>query len=700
MYRPYNFNRQVQWRPPIQNNNTNIYIAVGILFALLIIIIVAVIIIIKKKETSKKSNQPEKENSLSDNPPSISSSSSNSSNLSASGRSSTPGSSSTTSNTSSTSDINITGNTPASGNTSTGVNSSKTGGFSTPSNQPTTSSTSTGSKTSSDKFYTFSPMYGNNTNKCLTLNPIGTNVSSDRKNRLYLSTCDSNDVFQKFKLSTNNDIKTPDDNCISIDTVQIPLTSMNYRLNKTVDSKYSKYFYPKIEACTTTKDFKYNETNNKIENGTQQSLFHLYNNLCFTGDNSYRNCTGIEQTALQSPLRDQPYIHPTNIPNTSKILKTGQWTDINTLDSNLWRKNETTAPSFYGIEFKGTAKKIKHSTDANNQSNWCIHANTDGTITMEPDNNSANCTLWKYQDLYKMIQKDGTNKCIQIGGDCGYKNCMRRLCLKDCATIGNLNGSGQSIEYIKDNKDDGHRLKEVGSDKYVSNSTYYATYGFNGEKVGCTSEFNSGNNNPNDYLIMRNNEYGGDPEKVHSGFNTSKAFKFVDNNTNNDPCFDGESSITLYNGSTKKIKELIKGDEVLSINGNKSLIRCIIKNKVGCKIQLSNINNMLITPWHPIKINNKWIFPNDMNPPSDVYIDYIYNIVLNDHHIVYINGIEVVTLGHNFTDSIVSHPYLGTSRVINDLERISGFNEGLIENIKAVRSEDTGLICKFIKNDI
>jgi len=58
--------------------------------------------------------------------------------------------------------------------------------------------------------------------------------------------------------------------------------------------------------------------------------------------------------------------------------------------------------------------------------------------------------------------------------------------------------------------------------------------------------------------------------------------------------------------------------------------------------------------------------------------EYVYNFVLNDHHQFLVDGIPVVTLGHNFKGPVVSHPYLGTNLVIDDLKKHPDWESGLI----------------------
>jgi hypothetical protein len=45
-------------------------------------------------------------------------------------------------------------------------------------------------------------------------------------------------------------------------------------------------------------------------------------------------------------------------------------------------------------------------------------------------------------------------------------------------------------------------------------------------------------------------------------------------------------------------------------------------------------------------------------------------LVLENHHIMFINGLKCITLGHNFTNhKKLIHPYYGTNKVIENLMR-------------------------------
>ena len=54
-------------------------------------------------------------------------------------------------------------------------------------------------------------------------------------------------------------------------------------------------------------------------------------------------------------------------------------------------------------------------------------------------------------------------------------------------------------------------------------------------------------------------------------------------------------------------------------------------------------------------------------------------MVLDKDHIAIVNGTPLILLGHNYTEGILKHPYLGSRAVIRDLRRLPGWDQGLIE---------------------
>lgn len=174
-------------------------------------------------------------------------------------------------------------------------------------------------------------------------------------------------------------------------------------------------------------------------------------------------------------------------------------------------------------------------------------------------------------------------------------------------------------------------------------------------------------------------------------------------------CFSGDSQIIKVDSTNNEYNVLVstikKGDIVKTIDKNNLLahttVKCVVKSLVPSgTISMCNINNMLITPWHPIIFNNKWVFPIDISPEENIKLDCVYNIVLESNHIVWINSTPVVTLGHNFINDIVAHPYYGSQQVINDLSQMNGWNDGFITISQPNIVRTNGLVSKLFDKNI
>ena len=164
--------------------------------------------------------------------------------------------------------------------------------------------------------------------------------------------------------------------------------------------------------------------------------------------------------------------------------------------------------------------------------------------------------------------------------------------------------------------------------------------------------------------------------------NSSSSSSYIPTNMNSymnsgGVCFDGDSVVIMENGGIQLVKSIKKGD--ILFNGYK--VRCVIKTKVNGLIDMCQINNMLITPWHPLCMNddNNWVFPINIVQPIKIDIDFVYNFVLEEGHYCIINGLKVVTLGHDFDNNdVIQHSYYGSNHVIQDLMKFQGWNEGLV----------------------
>ena len=144
-------------------------------------------------------------------------------------------------------------------------------------------------------------------------------------------------------------------------------------------------------------------------------------------------------------------------------------------------------------------------------------------------------------------------------------------------------------------------------------------------------------------------------------------------------CYDGNGIVKMYDNSKKKVQDLVKGDEILTRNNGKAYVKCLIRTNITKdKIPMCKINDLYITPYHPIYINNNWMFPKDYVTTEDVIMESVYNVVLTNGDSLYVNNTLVVSLGHNITDDVARHSYLGTNNVINDLSLKMGYANGFV----------------------
>eukprot|EP00943_MAST-04B_sp_MAST-4B-sp1_P005209 g5209.t1 len=191
--------------------------------------------------------------------------------------------------------------------------------------------------------------------------------------------------------------------------------------------------------------------------------------------------------------------------------------------------------------------------------------------------------------------------------------------------------------------------------------------------------------------------------KPRPGYTGSRVASMRSYNSRSAGCFDGNGKVTLGDGqSTKLVKDLKRGDKVLTRNGVIAEIVCMIRTKMihsQCEM-VELTNGVKLTPWHPVYINNEWKFPNNIGKLV-LYdnIDYIYNAVVDKGHSLMINGVHCVTLGHHLKENkVVEHPYFGTDMVLNTLKETDpeGWKNGYIDMIegvhKTLRDKETGLI--------
>lgn len=141
-------------------------------------------------------------------------------------------------------------------------------------------------------------------------------------------------------------------------------------------------------------------------------------------------------------------------------------------------------------------------------------------------------------------------------------------------------------------------------------------------------------------------------------------------------CFGGYNIVSMADTTTKYVKDLVKGD----VLHNGATIECVVSFTNCLVIEMRSLNNLIITPWHPIYVANTWKFPADYEPRAEKYMEHkVYTFVLDNTHMIQINGIDACTLGHNFKGPVIEHEFYGTNVVVNDLKKFADYYEGRVE---------------------
>ena len=158
----------------------------------------------------------------------------------------------------------------------------------------------------------------------------------------------------------------------------------------------------------------------------------------------------------------------------------------------------------------------------------------------------------------------------------------------------------------------------------------------------------------------------------------------------NDPnggCFTGDSVILLANGDKKLVKDLVKGDRVMTLRdpyglktglSNASVV-CILKTITTGNVNLvTTPKGLKITPWHPIITRGIWCHPGNVFETKVEPCNEIYTILLDKDFTFNLNGHWVIGIGHNYKIGILAHEYFGTNNIVQDLMSFPTWDTGIV----------------------
>jgi hypothetical protein len=141
----------------------------------------------------------------------------------------------------------------------------------------------------------------------------------------------------------------------------------------------------------------------------------------------------------------------------------------------------------------------------------------------------------------------------------------------------------------------------------------------------------------------------------------------------------------MADGVAKPVGKVRKGDLVFCGDDRVASVRCVTFS-TGL-FEMVDIDGFSLTSTHPIRSSsseNEWVYPKDISSNRSDYEEEVINFLLDAHHEIVgvspqlLTPIRCCTLGHGLKGSIIEHDYLGTDKVVRDLEQIPEFNSGLV----------------------
>jgi hypothetical protein len=196
-------------------------------------------------------------------------------------------------------------------------------------------------------------------------------------------------------------------------------------------------------------------------------------------------------------------------------------------------------------------------------------------------------------------------------------------------------------------------------------------------------------------------EYGYSSYSSHSSSSPAAVSMAAYYNSGN-PCFAGSCLVLMADGSMKRVDEIRKGDLVHGgREADSAEILCVVKTKIrNASPRMVHLPcGLIVTEYHPIRPDGmNWVFPIHMEEKvvqETPGVPFIYSFVMKTAHVMVIQGMECVGLGHSFTENdVIRHPYFGSERIRKDLERMDGWKDGVVEFEEGplVRNASTSLV--------
>jgi hypothetical protein len=169
-------------------------------------------------------------------------------------------------------------------------------------------------------------------------------------------------------------------------------------------------------------------------------------------------------------------------------------------------------------------------------------------------------------------------------------------------------------------------------------------------------------------------------------------------NDSSGPCFPGWCTVKNSDGHTVTLASLKKGDKIQGPEDELATVRWVLKTMCPRgTANLVQIKKLYATKWHPIRPFDAWVFPISCGEAKETPCEAVYSLLL-DKPSCHIEGIECIGLAHGIeNDSVASHAFFGTQRVIEAIQGRDTNNDGIVtlDSPSQIMRDEHNLVCGF-----
>jgi len=159
-------------------------------------------------------------------------------------------------------------------------------------------------------------------------------------------------------------------------------------------------------------------------------------------------------------------------------------------------------------------------------------------------------------------------------------------------------------------------------------------------------------------------------------------------------CLHGDGLIEMYGGTEKPVRDVSVGDEVLTIREGKKIVSKVcakVRNlKLDGKNEMVRIGKALLTPGHPVKFGmDVWKRAKDF--PERVFISMdineVFNFVIESRSSIFVDGLEVSTLGQFCYGIDEQGSFFGSELVVEELMKYDTWPDVTVDGQGAFLTE-------------